>query len=202
MPTDAPVSADLVDVAIEIPSVLLDIRYATANNFTGTALYAAPRCLLRRAIARRLKLVQIDLRAQGLSLKLWDCYRPFSVQEDLWRKVPNPRFVARPVTRNGQPSTGSKHNRGAAVDLTLVTLEGKPIAMPTDFDDFSARAGGTYPGATQEQKRNARRLARAMKRRGFTAISSEWWHFDGPGWRSYPLVNVPLVANQAPAPRR
>ena len=167
------------------------MRYATARNFVGEPVYPVARCLLRRAVAERLVEASAAVRARGFRLKLWDCYRPFSVQEAFWARVPDPRYVARPVREDGVPRRGSKHNRGAAVDLTLIAADGSALELPTDHDDFSPRAhrdGAWSPAA----RRHAEVLDRAMTGAGFTGIETEWWHYDGPGWKRYPLSDEPL----------
>lgn len=174
-----------MDVAEEAPGVRVDVRYATADNFTRTKLYPVGRCLLRRSVARRLKAVQEDLARRGLGLKAWDCYRPLSVQRRLWELVPDPRYVA-------DPAKGSRHNRGAAVDVTLVDAQGRELEMPTGYDDFSERAHRDYAGASPEAGRNRALLESAMRRRGFEGLPTEWWHFDAAGWRGYGLLDVPL----------
>ncbi|MEM9490444.1 MAG: M15 family metallopeptidase [Myxococcota bacterium] len=170
--------SDLVDVAALDDSLVLDIRYATSNNFTGVAVYPVARCLLRRVVAERLLRVQSALRARGLGLKIWDCYRPISVQAKLWRLVPDPRYVAEPVIKDGVAVRGSKHNRGAAVDLTLVDSAGTELDMPTDYDDFTARAHRDYRGASPSARRNAQVLEAAMVAAGIVPLATEWWHFD------------------------
>ncbi len=183
---------DFVDVGATVPGVVLDIRYATANNFTREVVYPAARCLLRRPVAKALGLVQRDLAARGLGLLIWDCYRPISIQQQFWRLVPDERYVARPVLEDGQWIAGSKHNRGAAVDLALVDGDGAPLPMPTDYDDFSERAHRDYAGGTAESRANAALLEQAMRAHGFEPLASEWWHFDGPGWQAYALADEPL----------
>jgi beta-N-acetylhexosaminidase/D-alanyl-D-alanine dipeptidase len=183
--------ADLVDIAAIDPSIRLDLRYATADNFTGVAVYPVARCLLRRDAAERLARVQRRLRAEGVGLVVWDCYRPLAVQERFWALVPDERYVARPVRRDGRPVAGSKHNRGAAVDVTLADASGSPLEMPTDFDDFSPRAHRGTP-ATPAARANAERLESAMVAEGFEPLPTEWWHFDAPGWQAYELLDVPL----------
>lgn len=182
----------LVDVRRLDPSIRLDVRYATTANFTGVAVYPVARCLLRRDVAERLVRVQRALRADGLGLLVWDCYRPFSVQQRFWSLVPDARYVAQPVVRDGRPADGSKHNRGAAVDVTLVGTDGVPLVMPTDYDDFGPRAHRDAPDWPPDARRNAERLARAMVAEGFTPFATEWWHFDGPGWQRYDLADEPL----------
>ncbi len=181
----------LVDVATLDPTIRLELRYATADNFTGVAVYPTARCLLRRDAAERLARVQRRLRADGLGLLVWDCYRPFAVQERFWTLVPDERYVARPVRRDGRPVSGSKHNRGAAVDVTLVDATGRPLEMPTAFDDFSARAHRGAP-ASPAATANAARLEAAMAAEGFAPLPTEWWHFDAPGWQADELLDVPL----------
>ena len=168
------------------------MRYATANNFTGVALYPVGRCVLRRDIAERVQRVQAGLKPRGLGLKVWDCYRPISVQERFWAMVPDARYVAQPVIRDGKPVEGSKHNRGAAVDVTLVDASGHEVPMPTDYDDFSDRAHRTNLHGDGQAMRNMRILEVAMVREGFEPLPTEWWHFDGPGWEKFELSDVPL----------
>lgn len=175
----------LVDVQAAAPGVVVDIRYATPDNFTKRVLYPANRCLLRGSVAGRLARVQADLAPKGLGLKVWDCYRPLSIQRALWELVPDPRYVA-------DPKTGSRHNRGAAVDVTLVDASGQELEMPTGYDDFSERAHRGSPGASPAARGNAWTLEAAMKRRGFEGLPTEWWHFDAKGWKVFPLLDVPL----------
>ncbi len=163
---------------------MLDVRYATANNFTGASLYPVARCELRRGVAARLVKAAEALRAQDRRLLLWDCYRPRSIQAVLWKQVPDPRYVA-------PPKVGSQHNRGAAIDLALVAGDGSAVALPTDFDDFTAaahRARALRGDAGVE----ARRLDAAMTAAGFVGLASEWWHFDAPDATKYPMSDEPL----------
>ncbi|MGN6105273.1 MAG: M15 family metallopeptidase [Kofleriaceae bacterium] len=183
-PTRPPKDSDLVDVATAIPDAVLDLRYATEDNFTGAVLYPVARCKLRRAVAARLAKVAAALRAHDRRLLLWDCYRPTSIQKELWKRVPDPRYVA-------NPRVGSKHSRGAAVDLAVVDLDGKPVELPTKFDEFSkaAHRARALAGARGAE---ARRLSEAMLEAGFLAIPTEWWHFDAPESAKYPLSDEPL----------
>lgn len=187
-----PAPDDLVDLALIAPAVRVDMRYATRDNFTGAVIYPAARCRLRREVAERLARVQARLAKAGVGLKVWDCYRPFTVQETFWARVPDERYVARPVRRGAELVAGSKHNRGAAVDLTLVDRAGVELEMPTKFDDFSERAHRGHAGASEAARRNARTLEAAMVAEGFEPMPTEWWHFDAPGWRRYPLSDRPL----------
>ncbi|MBI4386209.1 MAG: M15 family metallopeptidase [Elusimicrobia bacterium] len=175
----------LVDIREISKDIVVDFPYATDRNFTHRTLYPVNRCLLRASVAKRLALVQSDLAPQGLGLKLWDCYRPLSIQKKLWELVPNPDYVA-------DPKRGSRHNRGAAVDVTLVDSGSRPLEMPTDFDDFSPKAHRDYPQLDTKVLDNRRRLEHAMRRRGFSGLKTEWWHFDAVGWERYPLLDIPL----------
>lgn len=184
--------ADLLDIVDVIPDAVLDIRYATPNNFVGEAVYPKARCLLQRGVANRLLRVAERVRDQGYRLLVWDCYRPFSVQQRFWELRPDERYVARPVVREGQIEEGSKHNRGAAVDLSLAEPDGTPLDMPTDFDDFSERAHRDSEAPTPKQRANAAILEDAMEAEGFEPLETEWWHYDGPGWEAYPYLNQAL----------
>ncbi|HEU5056174.1 MAG TPA: M15 family metallopeptidase [Kofleriaceae bacterium] len=184
---------DLVDLATIDPTIAIEMRYASENNFTRQVVYPVARCLLRRDAAQRLARVQARLRADGKGLKVWDCYRPFSVQKRFWKLVPDTRYVAEPVVdREGRPLRGSKHNRGAAVDLTLVDRDSRPLEMPTDHDDFSTRAHRGDRSASPAARANARHLEEVMGAEGFEPLPTEWWHFDAPGWEKYPLSDQPL----------
>jgi zinc D-Ala-D-Ala dipeptidase len=183
---------DLIDIHDLDPTIVLDIRYARADNFTGVAVYPVARCLLRRDVAGRIVRVHRTLGQRGLGLKLWDCYRPISVQQRFWELVPDPRYVARPVIEKGVARQGSRHNRGAAVDVTLVDARGVELTMPTAHDDFSARA---HRGSGQHSliaRRNMDLLQSSMEAEGFIPLATEWWHFDAPDWRRYPLSDTPL----------
>lgn len=183
---------DLLDIVDVIPDVYLDMRYATPNNFVGEAVYPKARCMLQRGVAKSLLRVAEKAHEKGYRLRIWDCYRPFRVQQRFWELQPDERYVAKPVVRNGIIESGSKHNRGAAIDLTLAEPDGTPLDMPTDFDDFSERAHRDSEEATEEQRRNAELLRELMESEGFEPLETEWWHFDGPDWESYAYLNQPL----------
>jgi D-alanyl-D-alanine dipeptidase len=174
----------LVDIRKVSKTIRLDLRYATTDNFLKQKLYNLGRCLLRPAVAKRLARVERSLRRRGLGVKVWDCYRPLAVQWKMWNVAPKPGYVA-------DPRQGSNHNRGAAVDLTLVDKNGNALWMPTDFDDFSERAhhGAKAPAAAA---RNRRLLRDAMRKEGFRPLPTEWWHYDAPRAESFPLLDVPI----------
>jgi D-alanyl-D-alanine dipeptidase len=179
--------ADLVDALALDSTFVLDVRYATPRNFTGRTLYPVARCLLRADTAERLVRVHERLRREGLRLRLFDCYRPLSIQRELWALVPDERYVA-------DPAKGSRHNRAAAVDLTLADSTGAALPMPSEYDEFTERAHRDYQGGTAAELANRRRLEQAMAAEGFVGLPTEWWHFDAPGWESYPVLDVPLAA--------
>jgi D-alanyl-D-alanine dipeptidase len=177
----------LIDLAEFDPRIAIDLRYATADNFMGRPLYPPEaRCLLRPATARRLKRVQDRLARTGLGLKVYDAYRPLSVQKQMWEIMPDPRYVA-------DPARGSRHNRGSAVDVTLVDSTGRELEMPTGFDDFTEAAHRNYQGATPAALRHRKILTNAMEAEGFVGLSTEWWHYDDPDWKSYPPVDMRLT---------
>lgn len=177
-------ASDFVDVAAVIPDAVIDMRYATADNFTGEVVYPVAHCKLRRSVAKRLAKAATALRAQKRRLLIWDCYRPTSVQETFWKLVPDERYVA-------DPKKGSRHSRGAAVDVGLVTEDGSAVTLPTKFDDFS-EAAHRAKALKGDSGAEARRLERAMTKAGFVGMPTEWWHFDAPDASQFPLANDSL----------
>ncbi len=178
--------SDWVNVQQFEPSLYLDMAYATPHNFLKEAVYPHAVCLLHRPIAEALQRAQHNVLQQGYSLKLWDCYRPLSVQKKMWALVPDARYVA-------DPKDGSRHNRGAAVDITLVTAQGKSLEMPTNFDDFSVQASPTsYARWSAPARKHFDILKQAMLAAGFDPLPSEWWHYDERGWRHYEISDFPL----------
>jgi zinc D-Ala-D-Ala dipeptidase len=176
----------LVDVERAIPGIRIDVRYATANNFMRRPLYPIARVFLRVPAAHALADVQRELATQGLALKVFDGYRPYRITEAMWEPIRNPDFVA-------DPARGSRHNRGAAVDLTLVDLStGEEIVMPTPYDDFTPRARQDFNDLPPDVIANRAKLREAMVRHGFDPLASEWWHFDYHGWPKFELMDVPL----------
>jgi D-alanyl-D-alanine dipeptidase len=176
----------LVDVEGVVPNVVIDVRYATTNNFMHSTLYPVAKVYLRAPAANALGEVQRDLAREGLGLKVFDGYRPYSVTEKMWEPIKNEDFVA-------NPAKGSRHNRGAAVDLTLIDLRsGQELAMPTPYDDFTSRARQDFNDLPADVIANRAKLRDAMIRHGFEPLPSEWWHFDYASWRRFELMNVPL----------
>ncbi len=176
--------SDLVEVKKVIPNVVLEIRYATTNNFTGKLLYESDRCFLRRSVAEKLRDAQKDFNRLGYGLKVYDGYRPLSVQKKMWEIYPHEGYVA-------NPAKGSRHNRGAAVDCSLVTLKDKKdLLMPSNYDEFSDRAHRNFTGGPQEAIHNRELLERIMIKHGFVGLPTEWWHFDSRDWKNYDLLDI------------
>lgn len=163
----------LVPVADYAPTVYVDLKYAGTDNFMGQAVYDFHEPMLRRGTALRLARAQELLLAQGYSLKIWDAWRPLSAQFKMWQVCPDDDYVADP-THGGS----SKHNRGSAVDVTLVTAAGEDLPMPTAFDDFAANPNRDYDKYGAQAASNARTLEAAMVASGFVPYYNEWWHFN------------------------
>ncbi|MCC2668289.1 MAG: peptidase [Armatimonadetes bacterium] len=179
----------LVDLTTAAPGVQVRLSYASAANAFRTRLYPANVARLRAPVAARLARVQRRLRKQGLGLRVWDAYRPQSVQSRMWRLRPDARsrYLA-------NPRKISKHSRGAAVDLTLVDGTGQPLEMPTPHDEFSPRAfRNARRGVSAAARKNRAILTTAMRAEGFLANPYEWWHFTAPDWRRYPAADVPIA---------
>lgn len=170
--------------SLPIPPVL-EIRYATPSNFTGKQLYPFPKALLHPNAAAALAKVQADLAEQGLGLKVWDAYRPISVQQKMWDLIGDDRYVSDPAKNAG------RHTRGTTVDVTLVDILGCELEMPTNFDDFS-EAAHSDAKATKTATKNRAKLQAAMTKHGFEIFAYEWWHFDLKDWKNYPPMNVGL----------
>lgn len=185
VPQSSVTRGDIVDILSLEPSIVLDIRYATVNNFTGQQLYPVAKAKLRREAAESLAAVQRDLKSIGLGLKVYDAYRPLAIQWKLWEVVSNPEFVA-------DPRKGSRHNRGAAVDLTIVDSLGNELEMPTPYDDFTEKASHSYTQLTDAALRNRTLLKQVMEKHGFNHLSSEWWHYDFHGWELFDIMDEPL----------
>jgi D-alanyl-D-alanine dipeptidase len=178
--------SDLVELTTLDPTIKLEIRYATNNNLFGTPFYSQARAFLQRPAAEALVRVNASLRPLGYGLLVHDGYRPWSVTKMFWEATPPEKriFVA-------NPAEGSKHNRGAAVDLTLYELAtGAPVEMVSTYDETSARAYPDYPGGTSRQRWHRALLRRAMEAERFAVYEAEWWHFDFADWKRYPIGNT------------
>lgn len=181
-------ASELVELIKLDPTLALDIRYATTNNFAGAVFYPQARAFLQRPAAEALVRVQERLRPRGLGLLIHDAYRPWSVTKMFWEATPADMkdFVA-------NPASGSRHNRGCAVDLSLIDLAtGEPIEMVSGYDEFSTRAYPSYPGGTSRQRWHRDLLRTEMEKEGFSVYEFEWWHFDYKDWKQYRIGNTPL----------
>jgi CubicO group peptidase (beta-lactamase class C family)/D-alanyl-D-alanine dipeptidase len=186
---------DLVELSSLDASLKYDIRYATSNNFMGEPFYRSARALMQRPAAEAVARVAQSLSAKGLGLLIHDAYRPWMVTKMFWEATPVDQrvFVA-------DPSQGSRHNRGCAVDLTLYDLQtGKPVPMVGGYDEFSDRSYPDYVGGTSLQRWDREVLRKAMESEGFTVYDAEWWHFDYKDWREYPILNIPFEQLQGGA---
>jgi zinc D-Ala-D-Ala dipeptidase len=176
----------LVDLETFVPGIRLDVRYATADNFLKMPLYPVAKAYLRLPAAEALRAVQKELAADGVGIKVFDAYRPYRITEKMWEPIKNPDYVA-------DPAKGSRHNRGAAVDLTLINLQtGEELPMPTQYDDFTARASHAFEDLPIDALANRAKLRSVMEKHGFAPLPSEWWHYDFGGWEKFDLMDVPL----------
>ena len=176
---------DLVEPVAIDPTIRLDIRYATTNNFLGSVFYSSAHAFLQRPAAEAVARAARALRPLGYGLLIHDAYRPWYVTKVFWDATP-------PTSRwlVADPSQGSKHNRGAAVDITLYELAtGKPVEMPSTYDEATPRAIADFPGGTSRQRWHRALLRRVLEAEGFMANPSEWWHFDYRDWQRYPILN-------------
>ena len=182
---DSLLAPDLVELVTLDPTIRLDVRYATTDNFMGARFYDEPRAFLQRPAAEALVRAHRRLRPLGYGLLVHDAYRPWYVTWMFWEATPEHQreFVA-------DPAGGSRHNRGAAVDVSLYDLAtGERAAMPSGYDEFSRRAHSAYPGGTARSRALRDLLRRAMEAEGFAVYAPEWWHFDHGAWRRYPVLN-------------
>lgn len=180
-------SMKLIDLEDVIPGIQLDIRYAGTNNFTGEKIYEEAKAFARLPVAEALKRVQDSLKYLGLGLLIYDAYRPYSASVRFFEVYPDTNFVA-------NPKYGSRHNRGCAVDVSLINLkDGQVLEMPSEFDDFSERAHPDYDQISDLAKANRALLFGVMQAFGFSHYPSEWWHFDYHGWEKYPIMDLKLI---------
>jgi D-alanyl-D-alanine dipeptidase len=170
------------------PSIHLDIRYATANNFLGRPVYKEARAFLQRPAAESLIRANKKLHEQGYGLLIFDGYRPWAVTKIFWDATPADKkiFVA-------NPKEGSRHNRGCAVDLSMFdSKNGKEVEMTGAYDEMSDRSSINYTGGTEDQRKRRDLLRSAMESEGFAVYEPEWWHYDYKDWQKYPILNIPF----------
>ena len=187
---------DLVELVTLDPTITLDIRYATTNNFLGKVVYPEARAFLQRPAATALVAAHRELARHGYGLMIHDGYRPWAITKVFWDMSSGPmrEFVA-------DPKTGSKHNRGCAVDLTMYDLAtGQVVQMPGEYDESTQRSYPGYSGGPPEARAKRDLLRAAMERQGFTVEPNEWWHFNYQDWPSYPILDISFA--QAAASKR
>jgi zinc D-Ala-D-Ala dipeptidase len=191
-------AAELVEPAVLEPSIHLDVRYATPNNFLGEPVYQQGRAFLQRPAAEALIRAHRRLMSEGYGILIHDGYRPWWVTWVFWEATPDDKrmFVA-------NPAKGSKHNRGCAADISMYDLKtGKAVEMPSLYDEMSERAFASYPGGTEAQRQLRELLRSAMEAEGFQVNPNEWWHFDYKDWQRYRIGNVDFEQLKTPATAR
>ena len=177
---------ELVEIKKAIPTIVLDIRYATKNNFMKQVMYKKAKAFARKPVVQQLKVIQAELAKKGYGLKIFDAYRPYAITIAFYEKASDKNFVA-------NPAKGSKHNRGCAVDLTIIDLKtGKDVQMPTPYDSFEPAAASHFNNLPAEIIKNRDFLIATMQTHGFKVIYNEWWHFDFIGWQDYDLMDIPF----------
>ena len=176
----------LVEIKKYIPGIVLDIRYATTNNFTHHQMYREAKAYARWPVVLALRDVEADLKTRGLGIKIYDAYRPYAITVKFYEVAHDTNFVA-------DPRKGSKHNRGCAIDMSLIDLKtGKELDMPTGFDSFSREAAANYPDLPKQEIDDRELLKNIMSAHGFKVVPGEWWHYDFNGWAKYPLLDIPF----------
>lgn len=178
----------LVEIRKHIPNAALDIRYATENNFLHKVFYKEAKAFARLPVVRALQKIQAELNMQGLGVKIYDGYRPYAVTVQFYESFPDSTYVA-------SPWTGSKHNRGCALDLTLVDLKtGNELTMPTPYDSAIKESWADAPVADPTALKNRELLKSVMTKHGFTVEPSEWWHYNFNGWKAYEPMDMSFEA--------
>lgn len=169
---EEPKDEELVKILDYIPDVVIDLKYATEENFTGVVIYESGEALLRYGTVKKLEKAQEELKKLGYKLCIWDAFRPKEAQFKLWEICPNPIYVANPN------KVFSKHSRGNTVDITIVSLSGEKVEMPSEFDDFTKKADRDYSDVSKEAGENAKMLEKVMEEAGFKGYAGEWWHYS------------------------
>ncbi len=175
---------ELIDLEKFIPKIVLDIRYATENNFTKTQIYNQAKAYARKPVAEALLEAQKEFNERGYGIKIFDAYRPYKATVKFYEVYHDTTYVA-------SPYRGSRHNRGCAIDMTIIDLKtGKEIDMPTGYDSFRKEAWPTAPVQDPVIRKNREYLISVMERHGFKVNASEWWHFDFKGYKNYEVLDI------------
>ncbi|MBP2831686.1 M15 family metallopeptidase [Aquimarina sp. U1-2] len=185
---DASDTNDFINIERISNDFVLDMRYATKNNFLKEKVYACAKCYVRDEVADALIEANQDFIKQGYRIKFFDCYRPHSVQKKMWKIYPNPGYVA-------NPKGGSIHNKGAAVDITLVKLDGSTVDMGTDFDHFGKEAHHAYRNHAEDVLKHRKLLKETMNKHGFRTIRTEWWHYNYKNSLKYKISDFTWECN-------
>lgn len=175
-------------------TIVIDLKYATTDNFTGQVIYPVAVAAIKKETGERLVQANRIFQADGYTIKLWDAYRPYSAQRRLWEVFPDPRYVIKPEDQLPTSGFKARHNNGMAVDITLVDRYGNELEMPTAFDEFSEKAAPGYPHVSEEARSNAAYLISVMESAGFKVASTEWWHFNDVTGTPTPYLDIPLEA--------
>ena len=175
---------ELINLQRYIPGIVLDIRYATTNNFTGEKIYNLSRAYARKPVAEALKKAQAEFANHGVGIKIYDAYRPYAATVKFYEVYRDTTYVA-------SPYRGSRHNRGCAIDMTLIDLKtGDELKMPTEFDSFRREAWPSTPVNDPSIKKNRDLIIAVMQKHGFKVNASEWWHFDFTGWQKFEVLDI------------
>ena len=175
---------ELVDLEQIIPDMVMDIRYATTNNFTKEKIYTLSKAYARKPVAQALKQAQAEFRKMGLGIIMYDAYRPYKATVKFYELYHDTTYVA-------SPYRGSRHNRGCALDMSIVDLKTKKeLKMPTEFDSFKKEAWPSTPIADPVARKNRELIIKVMENNDFKVNSSEWWHFDFVGWQKYEVMDI------------
>ena len=175
---------ELVDLEKTVPGLVLDIRYATTNNFTGQKIYNLTKAYARKPVAEALRQAQVEFNAMGYGIKMYDAYRPYKATVKFYEEYHDTTYVA-------SPYKGSRHNRGCALDMTIVDWRSKEeLKMPTGYDSFKKEAWPTTPAKDAKAGENRALLINVMEKHGFKVSISEWWHFDFVGWQKYDVLDI------------
>jgi D-alanyl-D-alanine dipeptidase len=175
---------ELIDLEKFVPGLVMDIRYATTNNFTGEKIYNMAKAYARKPVADALKKIQAELKPKGLGIKMFDAYRPYKATVRFYEVYKDTTYVA-------SPHRGSRHNRGCALDLTVIDLKtGKELQMPTEYDSFKKEAWPSTPVTDPTIRKNRQLLIDVMEKNGFKVNGSEWWHYDFKGWKNFEVMDI------------
>ena len=175
---------ELINLEKDIPGIVLDIRYATENNFTKEKIYNLPRAYARKPVAESLKKAQEEFKSLGFGIKIFDAYRPYAATVKFYEVYKDTTYVA-------SPYRGSRHNRGCAIDMTIFDLKtGEDLPMPTEYDSFRKEAWPSTPVSDPVIKKNRDLIIAVMQKHGFKVNGSEWWHFDFIAWQKFDVMDI------------